>query len=933
MNPLMDYNILECTDMAEFSVECTTVLFHDPFQEALILKEVLYVPENQSTSSKEPKEYTTETDRFIVGGERRHTQGCYSPRSPSNPTHQPWKLELHQNHAIANFSMQLEVEVDDFRGWERLDTAHNTQRSWHDASLLVPFNLYCGESADSTCPPTTHVLNFTGDQKHLHLLLSPGFIPSESLQMEEMREVFGTSEVQNAAFILESSVCSSSSEVNEDHRGVLDESNSTWNLQLETLLLDQVLSAPTEAHNPLPSLDFVMEKGGDQLVQDLAAAEVTDGSPLMQQVIFEGFQRRTGTRKYLSAADLNNSPRQITIMSAQADKPKELNLLDVSAFVFLPVVAICFWMLTFSNDPLPPPTRGCNGASKSCWSVEHNDPFLGLGLIRNVCNLIVVRALSTIVDSIAGSLGLALDSNAHTPIAISPPKLPHIRVKLSSRSLTSDSPQKMKSGQEKNHSGSLSNSKRKAGNSGKRIRTQGISASENYTSSPNEACSESQQMGNTCSGSSTLVGSPRKGTFMLQKSQPFGHPVQQQQHRQSAFMKDKEKRRQQKKKGSSAGCVNHDTSSNPGGSSGGSSPFSPASPRTPASLVLPASPLSPFEVPSGRALLGDPVPAPLAQQPKVATYNKQVTHRSDTMARGNGTGNDSVTTTATRTSESALFSEGIEHKSSSKSKLGIFSHWDKRTTTVVQQHETSRPSLSISASFPAYSARSQETKQNLSVDPALKKSNITIAPSCRAPGAKITKQSLRTHESHVVPHNKTNTNKFATTEGGVHGLGIEDSNLYDIWGEHFGEVGRFTTQQQQNGFAHMEKTSGLNKLLVCRNAGSLFSNPVFESLETSTSSEAGSTHVSAIRLMPQQLASFSVYSEASSLGPVSSSEPIHPLQIAETGVLKTSMPDSSKHCLTTDSIRSGYIAKPTRMPAPYKPPMGWHTPHFMASSS
>jgi hypothetical protein len=183
MNPLMNYNMLECTDMAEFSVECTTVLFHDPFQEALILKEVLFVPENQSRSSKEPEEYTTETDRFIVGGERRHIWGCYSPRSPSNPTHQPWKLELHQNHAIANFSMQLEVEVDDFRGWERLDTAHNTQRSWHDASLLVPFNLYCGESADSTCSPTTHVLNFTGDQKHLHLLLSPGFIPSESLQV------------------------------------------------------------------------------------------------------------------------------------------------------------------------------------------------------------------------------------------------------------------------------------------------------------------------------------------------------------------------------------------------------------------------------------------------------------------------------------------------------------------------------------------------------------------------------------------------------------------------------------------------------------------------------------------------------------------------------------------------------------------------------
>ncbi len=745
---------------------------------------------------------------------------------------------------------------------------------------------------------------------------------SVCLQMEEMREVSGTSEVQNAAFILESLVCSSSSEVNEDHRGVLDESNSTWNLQLETLLPNRVLSAPTEAHNLLPSLDFVMGKGGDQLVQDLAAAEVTDGSPLVQQVIFEGFQRRTGTRKYLSAADLNNSPRQITIMSAQADKPKELNLLDVSAFVFLPVVAICFWMLTFLNDPLPPPTRGCNGASKSCWSLDHIDPFLGLGLIRNVCNLIGVRALSTIVDSIAGSLGLALDSNAHTPIAISPPKLPHIRVKLSSRSLTSDSPQKMKSGQEKNHSGSLSNSKRKAGNSGKRIQTRGISASENYTISSNEACLESQQMGNTCSGSSALVGSPRKGTFMLQKSQPLSHPVQQQQqHRQSAFMMDKEKRRQRKKKGSSAGCVNHDASSNPGGSSGGSSPFSPASPRTPASLVLPASPLSPFEVPSGRAHLGDPVQAPLAQQPKVATYSKQVTHR---------TGNDYVTTT--RTSESALFSEGIEHKSSSKSKLSIFSHWDKRTTTLKQQHETSRPSLSISASFPAYSARSPETKQNLSVDPALKKSNITIAPSCRAPGAKITKQSLRTHESHVVTHNKTNTNKFATTEGGVHGLGIEDSNLYDIWGEHFGEVGRFTTQQQQNGFAHMEKSSGLNKLLVSRNAGSLFSNPVFESLETSTSSEAGSTHVSAIRLMPQQLASFSVYSEASSLGPVSS-KPTHPLQIAETGVLKTSMPDSSKQCLTTDSIRSGYIAKPARMPAPYKPPMGWHTPHFMASSS
>ncbi|CAK9271539.1 unnamed protein product [Sphagnum jensenii] len=725
---------------------------------------------------------------------------------------------------------------------------------------------------------------------------------------EEEEEINGACEGQNAAVILGSLLWSSSKM--KDHRGVV-ESNSTWNVQSGHLFCTQVLSAPTEANVPFPSVNCVGSSGDP--VQNLVAADVTEGAQLGQQAIFKGSQRRTGTQVYLSAADLCSSPQQVCIMSAQANQSKELDFLNVLAFTFLLVVAICFWLLTFSINPVPPTTQGCSGALQG-QILYHIDPLLGLGLVRNqFCSSIGFGALATIVDSLAATLGLALHSNSQKPQP-SPPKLPHIRVKLS-KSASSGSLQRLKPDQENTRSGPLNDSTQ-IEHSGKQ--THGVSGLENYLDSldggPHVPC---QHVGNAWSGS-LLLGSPRKGTVKLQKPQILSnHPM----HQQPASMMDKEKRRRRKKK-AKVTTVNYIASSNPGSSGGSSPPSSPASsPKTPASLSPSDSSHSPFEVQSGQAHCGDPTSALV--QTTVANCNKQPTERPDAAAGCSTSDKDTVCSTAT--SSPVANSEGDDHKFS-KSKLSIvLPQWDKEPP---RQHELGRPTLSISASFPACGSQWPGIKQTLIVDPASKSLNLlpmsTIAPSCRAPGANIAKHSLGL-QSDIAPSEKSNMNKFTITKGES-----EDPNVYDIWGDHFGEAGHFSRQQQhQNGFAQVsQRASSLSKLLVSRNSSSFFSNPIFERSEASSSSEVAIL-VSGIKPPPPLSSSFSVYSEASSLGTTIDKQPIpalawvaesHGLQTRLDRSATTSIPHDRKPCLTTNSLNRN-ISNPW-VPAPYNPPMG-----------
>jgi hypothetical protein len=737
------------------------------------------------------------------------------------------------------------------------------------------------------------------------VLLSPSF-GSGSLQEEE-EEINGTCEGQNAAVILGSRLWSSSKM--EGHRGVV-ESNSTWNVQLGHLFHTQVLSAPTEANVPFRSVNCVGSSGDP--VQNLAAADVTEGAQLGQQAIFKGFQRCTGTQVYLSAADLCSSPQQVCIMSAQANQSKELDFLNVLAFTFLLVVAVCFWLLTFSSNPVPPTTQACSGALQG-QILYHIDPFLGLGLVRNqFCSSIGFGALATTVDSLAATLGLALHSNTQKP-QLSPPKLPYIRVKLS-KSASSGSLQRLKSDQENTRSGPLNDSTQ-IGHSGKQ--THGVSGLENYLDSPDGGAHvPCQHVGNAWSGS-LLLGSPRKGTVKLQKPQILSnHPM----HQQPASMMDKEKRRRRKKK-AKVTTVNHIASSNPGSSGGSSPPSSPASsPKTPASLSPSDSSHSPFAVQSGQAHCGDPI-SPLVQT-TVANCNKQPTERPDAAAGCSTSDKDAVCSTGT--SSPVANSEGDDHKCSKSKPSIVLPQWDKEPP---KQHELGRPTLSISASFPACGSQWPGIKQTLIVDPASTSLNLlpmsTIAPSCRAPGANIAKHSLGL-QSDIAPSKKGNMNKLTITKGES-----EDPNVYDIWGDHLGEAGDFSRQQQhQNGFAQVsEKASSLSKLLVSRNSSSFFSNPIFERSETSSSSEVAIL-VSGIKPPPPLSSSFSVYSD-SSLGTNIDKQPIPALAwVAESCGLQTrldrsattSIPHDRKPCLTTDSLNRN-ISNPW-VPAPYNPPMG-----------
>jgi hypothetical protein len=156
-----------------------TMFFNDPVDEALMVKEVLFVPRAHFRLNKEPEDCKKETfsSIFSVG---RCSQG---PSSASNQICRLWNFESHQNHAIlVDFSLQQEVEID-FRGWEdRLDISVNVQRSCHENMLLIPFKFHTCQ-LNSSHPSMLNVLNLTGDQKHCsYVLLSPSF-GSGSLQV------------------------------------------------------------------------------------------------------------------------------------------------------------------------------------------------------------------------------------------------------------------------------------------------------------------------------------------------------------------------------------------------------------------------------------------------------------------------------------------------------------------------------------------------------------------------------------------------------------------------------------------------------------------------------------------------------------------------------------------------------------------------------
>lgn len=939
--------------MTELSLH-TVLFFHNPFEETLIVTEVLLLPATHSCLVKESEECKKETD-CSVSCWGRCAQGCF----PSYQTSGPQKPEPHESPAIADFHMELEMEVD-FRVWEqRLNISHDLQRrSWHNSLLIIATSEFHTGEADSSHPSTPDDLNLTVDLKHdFHL---------------KAEEICKPSESHNVAAVFLGSQLGSSSELKEDHHRGAVEANSTWNLQLEAPLLhNRVLSAPTEAQLlPLPSLTFVRESADQEVVvRELAAAEVTEeGSSQVQQqqVNFEGFQRRSGTRKYLSAADLSNlPPPHISVMSTQADKPKELNLLDVSAFVFLPVVLICFWMLTFSNEPLLI-IHGCNGASSSSRTLDHTGPFLRLGLIWNKFSKLIdcgAFSTTTIVDNVAAAtMGLAPQSaNAHSTLSTtSTPNLPHIRVKLSKSPPSSGLllQQRVNSVEERTELGRIplsnNNHSKQKENSGKK--TPRISSLEIKPGEPPDHAGDLQapQVENACSmlssaaaSSSSLSESLRKETSNPQEPQLHSHPV----YRQPASTMDKEKRRRRKKKGGSSICtsssnassVNHDASSNPG-SSGASSPSFPSSPRTPASVSHLGSPLSPFESRSEHgAHLGDPT-STLVQEKTVDCSSKQVKHRMDAAAGWSASdGNDSVGIPGT--SSSMLASER-DHKSSSSrtSKLSKICQWDRGA---LQQPEMTmgRPTLLALHSFPGYGAGCSEIGKNLFVDQIASGSSSlnlpavsTNAPLCRAPGAKSVRHSLSTQcEDDVLLHDKSHTTKL-TIPDKVCGVGNTDSNLYDIWGNHFGEFGCFNTQQSQqqqpNDFGQGEKALGLSRILNSANSGSLFSNLTFEICEASSCSEANTTHVSSRQSSPLLSSPFSVFSNSSSLGLLLSSNPssrTNPPHIAETSDLRSKVSDRStaanmhdacnNQCLATGAV-SRYTPKSRKMPAPYNPPMG-----------
>jgi hypothetical protein len=228
--------------MTELSLP-TVLFFHNPFEETLIVTEVLLLPATHSGLVKEPEECKKETD-CSVSCWGRCAQGCF----PSYQTSGPQKPEPHESPAIADFHMELEMEVD-FRGWEqRLNISHDLQRrSWHNSLLIIATSEFHTGEADSSHPSTPDDLNLTVDLKHdFHL---------------KAEEICKPSESHNVAAVFLGSRLGSSSELKEDHHRGAVEANSTWNLQLEAPLLhNRVLSAPTEAQLlPLPSLTFVRE--------------------------------------------------------------------------------------------------------------------------------------------------------------------------------------------------------------------------------------------------------------------------------------------------------------------------------------------------------------------------------------------------------------------------------------------------------------------------------------------------------------------------------------------------------------------------------------------------------------------------------------------------------------------------------------------------
>jgi len=332
------------------------------------------------------------------------------------------------------------------------------------------------------------------------------------------------------------------------------------------------------------------------------------------------------------------------------------------------------------------------------------------------------------------------------------------------------------------------------------------------------------------------------------------------------------------------------------------------------------------------------------QEKTVDCSSKQVKHRMDAAAGWSASdGNDSVGIPGT--SSSMLASER-DHKSSSSrtSKLSKICQWDRGA---LQQPEMTmgRPTLLALHSFPGYGAGCSEIGKNLFVDQIASGSSSlnlpavsTNAPLCRAPGAKSVRHSLSTQcEDDVLLHDKSHTTKL-TIPDKVCGVGNTDSNLYDIWGNHFGEFGCFNTQQSQqqqpNDFGQGEKALGLSRILNSANSGSLFSNLTFEICEASSCSEANTTHVSSRQSSPLLSSPFSVFSNSSSLGLLLSSNPsscTNPPHIAETIDLRSKVSDRStaanmhdacnNQCLATGAV-SRYTPKSRKMPAPYNPPMG-----------
>lgn len=451
----------------------------------------------------------------------------------------------------------------------------------------------------------------------------------------------------------------------------------------------------------------------------------------------------------------------------------------------------------------------------------------------------------------------------------------------------------------------------------------------------------------------------------------------------------REKTKRKKKRGQ--GTSKQDSGTNLG-ANGGISPASPASPATPASPPQPVSPLSsnasysssshallghiPLTTPpmklkvSGAeerdttlALLGNPDayspldsnPAPAFVRPeslsvdvasnalrqmaqaKGADLSWQASPKMDS-GTGKRANNNEWVSVARKNVPNSGFAKGDDIEDGGHSYRG--SNRTHKTGNSRKPSGSNVPALTPSASFPGRT--SQGTQWNI---PGVERNNpmdITgspivpppvIAPSLRAPGAKITKQC----SNNVAPVNDGWGRLGFTTkpegnfadkekETGSTGTGYPADTLsgqssgelmYDIWGNHFGDLSHCSSHLQQNGFlAGLEKEGdpirGFHRQLVPEHSESLLGGDMSPTQALFSSFSGFFSDVSPLGLEQSHPSSLATVNE--SVGPGNG-----PPGFAD----RTSavVPNFGTICQGSSSSGTSAANVKSRVRVPYSPPM------------